>query len=48
MTRTSLFVAGNGDEAHNVAEAIVHDALSQRNRFFDGTIEDLAELLDEA
>ena len=45
---TRIFVvAGNGDEARNVAEAIVHDAFHNVT-FFDGTIADLAELLDDA
>ena len=45
---TRIFVvAGNGDEARDVAEAIVHDAFHNVT-FFDGTIADLAELLDDA
>jgi rhodanese-related sulfurtransferase len=45
---TRIFVvAGNGDEARNVAAAIVHDAFHNVS-FFDGTITDLAELLDDA
>ena len=45
---TRIFVvAGNGNEARDVAEAIVHDAFHNVT-FFDGTIADLAELLDDA
>ncbi len=45
---TRIFVvAGNGEEARNVAEAIVHDAFHNVT-FFDGTIADLAELFDDA
>ena len=45
---TRVFVvAGNGNEARDVAEAIVHDAFHNVT-FFDGTIADLAELLDDA
>jgi hypothetical protein len=45
---TRIFVvAGIADEARNVAEAIVHDAFHNVS-FFDGTITDLAELLDDA
>jgi rhodanese-related sulfurtransferase len=44
---TRIFVvAGNGEEARNVAEAIVHDAFHNVT-FFDGAITDLPELLDE-
>ena len=43
---TRIFVvAGNGNEARDVAEAIVHDAFHNVS-FFDGTITDLPELLD--
>jgi len=42
-----LVVAGNGDEARNVAEAIVHDAFHNVS-FFGGTITDLAELLEDS
>jgi rhodanese-related sulfurtransferase len=45
---TRIFVvAGNGNEARDVAEAIVHDAFHNVT-FFDGAIADLAELLDDA
>jgi rhodanese-related sulfurtransferase len=44
---TRIFVvAGNGKEARNVAEAIVHDAFHNVT-FFDGAVADLPELLDE-
>jgi rhodanese-related sulfurtransferase len=44
---TRIFVvAGNGHEARNVADAIVRDAFHNVT-FFDGTIADLPELLDE-
>lgn len=39
-----LVVAGSGDEARRVAEAIVRDAFHNVG-FFDGTIADLAELM---
>jgi hypothetical protein len=44
---TRIFVvAGNGQEARNVAEAIVRDAFHNVT-FVDGTIADLPELQDE-
>jgi rhodanese-related sulfurtransferase len=42
-----LVVAGSGDEARRVAEAIVRDAFHNVG-FFDGTIADLAELMEES
>jgi rhodanese-related sulfurtransferase len=45
---TRIFVVGdNGDEARKVAEAIVHNSF-HNGTFFDGTITDLPELLDDA
>jgi rhodanese-related sulfurtransferase len=45
---TRIFVvAGSGDEARKVAEAIVRDAFHNVS-FFDGSITDLGELLEEA
>jgi rhodanese-related sulfurtransferase len=45
---TRIFVvAGSGDEARKVAEAIVRDAFHNVS-FFDGSIADLGELLEEA
>lgn len=44
---TRIFVVGgNGAEARSVAEAIVHDAFHNVT-FFDGTITDLPELLEQ-
>ena len=45
---TRIFVvAGNGEEARNVAEAIVHDAFHNVT-FLEGTIADLPELFEES
>jgi rhodanese-related sulfurtransferase len=45
---TRIFVvADNGEEARNVAEAIVHDAFHNVT-FFDGSIAELTALLDDA
>jgi rhodanese-related sulfurtransferase len=45
---TRIFVvAGTGEEARNVAEALVHDAFHNVT-FFDGPIADLPELFEDA
>ncbi len=45
---TRIFVVGDdGDEAREVAEAIVRDAFHNVS-FLDGSVTDLSELLEEA